>query len=113
MVRTDLLISGVNIMPAYWVARSRINDAVEYKRYTDLVPAIIAKHGGKVLARGGRFKILEGPDTFHRFVVIEFPTLEAAEACHRSPEYQAAAAYRHNGVGQVETIIVEGGDATK
>jgi uncharacterized protein (DUF1330 family) len=39
-------------MPAYWVARSRINDPVEYKKYTDRVPAIIAKFGGKVLARG-------------------------------------------------------------
>ena len=45
-------------MPAYWVARSRINDPVEYKEYTDCVPAIIAKFGGKVLARGGRFKIM-------------------------------------------------------
>ena len=25
-------------MPAYWVARSKINDPVEYKKYTDLVP---------------------------------------------------------------------------
>src|SRR5436190_1358101 len=24
-------------MPAYWVARSKINDPVEYKKYTDLV----------------------------------------------------------------------------
>ena len=58
-------------MPAYWVARSRIIDPVEYKKYTDRIPAIIAKHGGKVLARGGRFQIMEGPDKFHRFVVIE------------------------------------------
>jgi uncharacterized protein (DUF1330 family) len=99
-------------MPGYWVARSKINDPVEYKRYTDLVPGIIAKHGGKVLARGGRFEILEGPDTFHRFVVIEFPTLEAAVACHHSPEYQEASAFRKGGAGQVELIIVEGGDAT-
>ena len=62
-------------MPAYWVARSKINDPVEYKKYTDRVPAIIAKYGGKVLARGGRFQIMEGPDKFQRFVVIEFPTL--------------------------------------
>ena len=48
-------------MPAYWVARSKINDPVEYKKYTDLVPAIIAKFGGKVLARGGSFQIMEGP----------------------------------------------------
>ena len=35
-------------MPAYWVARSKINDSVEYKKYTDLVHGIIAKFGGKV-----------------------------------------------------------------
>src|SRR4029079_1019888 len=49
-------------MPAYWVARSKVNDPVEYKKYTDFVPGIIAKFGGKVLARGGRFQIMEGPD---------------------------------------------------
>jgi uncharacterized protein (DUF1330 family) len=100
-------------MPAYWIARSRIIDPVAYKRYTDLVPAIIAKHGGKVLARGGRFERLEGPDRFHRFVVIEFPTLEQGAACFRSPEYEAAAAHRRGGAGEVETVIVESGDATR
>ncbi len=65
-------------MPAYWVARSRIIDPVEYKKYTDLVPGIVARHGGKVLARGGKFRIMEGPERFHRFIVIEFPTFEQA-----------------------------------
>jgi hypothetical protein len=31
------------------------------------------EHGGKVLARGGKYQIMEGPQDFHRFVVIEFP----------------------------------------
>ena len=101
-------------MPAYWLARCKINDPVEYKKYTDLVPAIIAKFGGKVLARGGRYQIMEGPEKFTRYVVIEFPTMEQAVACHRSPEYQAAAAYRRkDGAGEVEQVIVESGDATK
>jgi uncharacterized protein (DUF1330 family) len=99
-------------MPAYWVPRSRIIDPVEYKKYTDRIPAIIAKYGGKVLARGGRFQIMEGPDTFHRFVVIEFPTLEQGVACFESREYDEAAAYRRKGAGEVETVIVEAGDAT-
>jgi uncharacterized protein (DUF1330 family) len=99
-------------MPAYWVARSRIDDPVQYKKYTDLVPAIIARHGGKVLARGGKFRIMEGPDTFRRFVVIEFPTFEQAVACFESKEYQAAAAFRKAGGGIVENVIVDGGDAT-
>jgi uncharacterized protein (DUF1330 family) len=97
-------------MPAYWVARSKINDAVEYKKYTDRVPAIIHQYGGKVLARGGRFKILEGPEKFHRFVVIEFASLEQALACHDSPEYREAAAFRRGGAGEVELVIVEGVD---
>ena len=98
-------------MPAYWVARARVNDPVEYKKYTELVPAIVERHGGKVLARGGRFHINEGPDTFNRFVVIEFPTLEAGVACFQSPEYQEAAKFRRaDGVGIVENVIVEGGD---
>lgn len=100
-------------MPAYWVARSRVIDPVEYKKYTDRVPDIIAKFGGKVLARGGQHEILEGPETFHRFVVIEFPSLEQARACHHSTEYQEASAFRKNGAGQVELVIVDGGDATK
>jgi uncharacterized protein (DUF1330 family) len=99
-------------MPAYWVARSRVNDPVQYKTYTDAVPAIIAKYGGKVLARGGRFEILEGPDKFHRFVVIEFPTFEQGVACYKSSEYTAIAARRQGGAGEVETIMVDGGDAT-
>lgn len=99
-------------MPAYWMARARVDDPVQYKKYTDQVPAIIAAHGGKVLARGGRHRVMEGPVTFHRFVVIEFPSFEAAVACFESPEYTAAAGERRGGAGIVEIAIVESGDAT-
>ena len=100
-------------MTAYWVARAKINDPVEYKKYTDLVPEILNKFGGKPLARRGKYQTLEGPETFERFIVVEFPSLEQAVACHQSPEYQEARKYRLNGVGQNELTIVEAGDATK
>jgi len=100
-------------MPAYWLARAKINDPVEYKKYTDRVPEIMAKYGGKILARGGRYQILEGPEKFHRFIVIEFPTLEQAVACEQSPEYGEASAFRKSGAGEVELVIVEAGDATQ
>ncbi len=99
-------------MPAYWVARARIIDPMQYKKYTDEVPAVLAKYGGRVLARGGRFEVLEGTDRFRRFVVIEFPTFEQGVACYKSAEYTAIAALRQNGAGEVETIMVDGGDAT-
>jgi uncharacterized protein (DUF1330 family) len=28
-------------MPAYWVARGKVNDPAEYKKYADQVPAIL------------------------------------------------------------------------
>ena len=99
-------------MPAYWIARARIDDPVAYKKYTDLVPGILKQYGGKVLARGGKYKINEGPQTFQRFIVIEFPTMEQGVTCFDSKEYQAAAAHRRAGGGVVENVIVEGGEAT-
>ena len=95
-------------MPAYWVARAKVNDPVEYKKYAERVPAILAKYGAKVLTRGGRYQILEGPERFNRFVVIEFPSFEKAVACHDSPEYLEAAAHRKkDGAGELEIVIVE------
>ena len=42
-----------------------------------------------------------------------FPTFEQGVACFTSKEYDEAAAFRRTGAGEVETIIVDGGDATK
>ncbi len=95
-------------MAAYWVARAKVNNPDQYKRYTDLIPGILQKLGGKILARGGKFKIVEGPEKFHRFVVIKFPSFEKAVACHESAEYLEAAAHRKkDGASELEIVIVE------
>ena len=64
-------------MKAFWVARSKIIDQINYKKYTDLVPNIIKKYNGKILARGGDYEILEGTKDYHRFVIFEFPSLDS------------------------------------
>lgn len=94
-------------MPAYWLARAKINNPVNYKKYTDLVPAILDKYGAKVLSRGGNYKIMEGPEDWTRFVIIEFPTMEDAIACFESEEYKEAAAFRRDGSGEVQNVILE------
>lgn len=94
-------------MPAYWVGRAKVFDSADYRKYAELAPAIIERHGGKFLARGGRSQTLEGPAKFDRFVIIEFPSLEAGAACFNSDEYRAAAAFRRSGAGEVESFIVE------
>ena len=51
-------------MPAYWLARSKVKDPEGYKRYTDLVPDILRKYGGKPLSRGGKYQIMGGSGIF-------------------------------------------------
>jgi len=96
-------------MVAYWAARPKINNPTQYKKYSDLVPSILRKFGGRIVARGGRFKILEGPERFRRFVLIEFSSLEKAVARYESPEYLEAALHRRKeGASELEIAIVEG-----
>ena len=47
-------------MPAYMIVNLDVSDAVAYEEYKMKVPALIRKHGGKYLVRGGKFTILEG-----------------------------------------------------
>lgn len=95
-------------MPAYWLARATIKDPAAYKKYTDRVPAVLAAYGGRILARGGRFEIVEGQTPHERFVVVEFDSVDMAVACHSSAAYKEAAAFRRSGGGDVEIVIVEG-----
>ena len=69
----------------------------------DLVPEIIAKFGGKVLARGGRYRILEGPEKFERFVVIEFPSMDqwTPDEVDAHMQYMRDFATRLEGSGEV------------
>jgi len=98
-------------MPAYWIARAKVNDPVEYRKYADRVPAILVKYGARVLTRGGRYRVLEGLEKFNRFIVIEFPTFEQGVACFNSQEYKEAAAFRRrNNVGENELVMVEAGE---
>lgn len=96
-------------MPAYWLARAKINDPEEYKKYTDRLPPLFEKYKAKVLARGGDHKVLEGKTEYERFVVIEFPTMEDGEAFFNSPEYKEAASFRRApGVAVNQQLLVDG-----
>lgn len=93
-------------MPAYWIAHVTVTDDAAYSRYARLATEAIAKHGGRFLARGGRHVQMEGRD-HARNVVAEFPTLEAAETCYRSPEYQAALDHAR-GASERDLVLIEG-----
>jgi uncharacterized protein (DUF1330 family) len=62
--------------------------------------------GGRYLVRGGTREVPEGKAR-ERIVVVEFPSFEAALACYRSGEYQAAKKLRE-GKGVLDMAVVEG-----
>ena len=93
-------------MKAYWIAHVTVTDPEAYTGYQALAPAAFAAHGARFLARGGAHEVMEGP-VLDRHVVIEFPSLQAAQACYRSAEYQAARA-RRDGAAVAHVVIVEG-----
>ncbi len=74
-------------MSALWIAHVTVTDPEAYGRYAARASAIIPAHGGTFLARGGRYRQMEGTDR-PRNVVARFPSFEAAVACYESPEYQ-------------------------
>ena len=92
-------------MPALWIAHVTVTDADAYGKYAELAGPAIAKHGGHFIARGGRFVQLEGKERA-RNVVARFPSVEAAETCYNSSEYQAALNHAR-GAAERELMIVE------
>ncbi|WP_460273477.1 DUF1330 domain-containing protein [Celeribacter sp. ULVN23_4] len=92
-------------MPALWIANIKVTDEEAYGRYAKLAGPAIAKHGGKFLARGGRYVQLEGNDR-PRNVVTRFDSVEAAVACYNSPEYQEALSHA-NGASERDIVVIE------
>ena len=77
------------------------------KAYAAAATPIMARFGGVNLERGARIVPLEGALPAGRTVVVEFPSLAAAQALEASPEYRAAAATRQK-ASTGRLFIVEG-----
>ena len=90
----------------YVISRVDIKDPDAYARYAAAATKVIAAHGGRPLARGGRFEALEG-QARARNVVLEFDSYDAARTYFFSAEYQAARALRE-GAAEIEMVLVEG-----
>lgn len=92
-------------MPALWIAHVTVTDEEAYGKYAALAGPAIAKHGGYFIARAGRYVQLEGKER-PRNVVARFPSVEAAETCYNSPDYQEALSHART-ASERELLIVE------
>ena len=94
-------------MAAYVVVEISIRDPETYERYEVMAPPSIAQYGGRYIVRGGRTHCLEGSWDAARFVMLEFPTLDAAREWWSSPEYAPAKALRQ-ACSHTDMLLVEG-----
>ncbi|MFV0360006.1 DUF1330 domain-containing protein [Tropicimonas sp.] len=92
-------------MPALWIAHVTVTDEESYMKYAALASEAIREHGGRFIARGGRYVQLEGRER-PRNVVARFPSVEDAENCYRSDLYQQALSHAR-GASERELLIVE------
>ncbi|MFZ0422571.1 MAG: DUF1330 domain-containing protein [Xanthobacteraceae bacterium] len=90
----------------YWIAHADVTNPEGYKAYMAADMAPFGKFGGRFLVRGGARDVPEGR-VRGRTVVLEFPSYDAALACYRSPDYQAAKKLR-DGNADFDLIVVEG-----
>ena len=94
-------------MAGYLIAMIEVTDPVGFEEYRRRVPATIAAHGGRYLARGGQTEVLEGSLPSKRLAIVEFPSSAEAKAWWQSPEYQPLRAIRER-TTKSTLVITEG-----
>ncbi len=94
-------------MAAYMIVNMEVKDPAAYEDYKAKVPALIARHGGEYLVRGGKLEVLEGDWKPTRLVLFRFPDVAAVHAFHDDPEYQPYKTLRQR-VCRTDAVVVEG-----
>lgn len=76
---------------AYWVVTYRsVKNPDAWKAYAKLAVPAIESAGGRFLARSNPAKTYEAGMN-ERVVLVEFPSLHKAVACHDTPAYKEGA----------------------
>ena len=94
-------------MTAYVTNDMEITDPALFEQYRQLSLPTIALYGGRFLARGGATRTLEGGWSPKRLVILEFDSVERAQAWLESPEYAPARKLRQASA-RSNLIVTEG-----
>jgi uncharacterized protein (DUF1330 family) len=94
-------------MAAYLVVEvTDITDEGPVGQYVQQAPAIVARYGGRYIARGPA-TVLEGNHQPLTIVLIEFPSMEQLQAFYSSDDYAPLIALRQQG-SSFNFLAVEG-----
>ncbi len=94
-------------MKGYAIFEIEILDPAKYDKYRQMAPASIQQYGGTYIVRGGRIDPLEGAWTPGRLAILEFESVEQANAWYNSAEYAPAKKIRQE-AARSKVLIVDG-----
>jgi uncharacterized protein (DUF1330 family) len=72
----------------YLIANIDVKHPAKFEECREKVMPLIEKFGGRYLISGENVRRLEGNLPLQRLVILEFPTIEAAQSFYESAEYQ-------------------------
>jgi len=97
-------------MNYYVVAEVNVRDDKWVPEYLKNVTQLVHRHGGRYLARTPKIEKLEGERKAPQlFVILEFPSHEAATSFYSSAEYQPYLRSRQQGAS-TDLLLVAGED---
>ena len=100
-------------MKYYAVVQLNISDDSWMADYMPNVTTLVEKHGGSYLARTMTMERVEGSGELpNAFIIIEWPSKEAATAFYSDPAYQPYLQSRLAG-SSAEFVLVAGEDIAK
>jgi uncharacterized protein (DUF1330 family) len=95
-------------MMAYAIGRLEMREPSWLQEYGPKTAALVEKHGGRYLVRGGAMERLEGTSQLPSvLVVLEFPSMAHARAWYHDPEYAPLITLRQTG-SDLDFILVGG-----
>ena len=94
-------------MKAYLISDNEVTDQALFDEFARGIFDLIKTYDGKYLVRGGATPHIDGPRTPHRTVIVEFESMERAQALTGSPEYRVLADKRSRSSNST-TFLVQG-----
>jgi uncharacterized protein (DUF1330 family) len=95
--------------PVFMVANLIIEDSEEYRKYEKGFFPILKEHGGKLLTFDDNMETLEGSaPPSGRFILLQFPSEDAARGWWDDPDYQALSEFRRAGTDTRFLTLVHG-----
>lgn len=95
-------------MTAYAIGFLKVHDPSWRAEYGARLPAVVARHGGQILAGGGPQEVLEGrPPASDAVVVLAFPDMERARDWYRDPDNAELVTLRQTG-STLDLLLIQG-----